>query len=342
MQQVKPAPTRVIPQATTRAAILGLGVSVPSRVLTNDDVAQMVDTSDEWIIERTGIRTRHIAAPDQAASDLAVPAAVAALQDAGISAADLDLIICATTTPDMLFPATACIVQERIGARKAGGFDLLAACSSFVYGLITASHLIEAGLVRHVLVVGAEVLSKLVDWTDRTLCVLVGDGAGAVVMGPSEGAGVLSTVVGADGSAGDMLKVVGGGSRLPISKEVLDRRLHYPRMDGQLLFKIAVRVMPDAITESVRRAGLTLNDIAWIVPHQANQRILEAVARRLDFPFDRVICTIDKYGNTSSASVPISLWEARKDGRIKDGDHVVLAAFGGGFTWAAATLIWGR
>ena len=329
--------------AATRAAILGLGMHVPPQVLTNDDLARLVDTSNEWIVERTGIRTRHVAGPDQAASDLAVPAAEAALAEAGIDASDLDLIICATTTPDMIFPATACLVQDRIGATRAGAYDLLAACSSFVYGVIGAAQLIEAGVFKHVLVVGAEVLSKLVDWTDRATCVLIGDGAGAVVLGPSQdGGAILSSVVGADGSAGDLLKLPAGGSRIPMSAEVIRQNLHRARMDGQAVFKLAVRVVPAAVRQVVEKAGLVLDDISWIVPHQANQRILEAIARGMDLPFERFICTIDRYGNTSSASIPISIWEARRDGRIKDGDHLVLVAFGGGFTWAACALTWGR
>ncbi len=344
MQQTYTARAKVAPQpVTTRAAVLGLGIYVPPRLLDNHELATRVDTSDEWIVERTGIRTRHIAAPDQAASDLAVPACLDALRDANLSAADLDLILCATTTPDMLFPATACLIQKRLGARRAGACDVLAACSSFLCAMITAAQMIEAGLIRYALVVGAEVLSKLVDWTDRTLCVLVGDGAGAVVMGPStSGAGVLASVAHADGGAGDMLKLPAGGSRMPITQEVLAQRLHYPRMDGRTLFKLAVRVVPEVIEEVTRRAGLTLDEITWIVPHQANQRILEAVARAMRLPLERFICTIDRYGNTSAASVPISLWEARQDGRLRDGDRLVAVAFGGGFTWAACAMTWGR
>ncbi|MDR7496724.1 MAG: beta-ketoacyl-ACP synthase III [Armatimonadota bacterium] len=344
MHGPQPAATpAAAPAAVCRAAIRGLGVYVPPRVLTNDDLSRMVDTSDAWIVERTGIRTRHIASPDQAASDLGVAAARAALVDAGLEAGELDLIICATTTPDMLFPATACLIQDRLGARRAGAFDLLAACSSFVYGVIAAAQAIEAGVARHVMVVGAEVLSKLVDWTDRSLCVLVGDGAGAAVLGPAEGGGgVRAAVVGADGGAGDMLKLPGGGSRMPYSDEVLRQGLHYPRMDGRTLFRLAVRVVPDAIAEVVRRAEWSLDQVRWIVPHQANQRILEAVARQMGLPVERFVSTIEHYGNTSSASVPISLWEARGDGRIADGDRLVLAAFGGGFTWAACALTWGR
>ncbi len=329
--------------ARVRAAVLGLGIHVPSHVLTNADLEKLVETSDEWIVARTGIRTRRIVEPDQASSDLAIPAAEAALRDAGVTAAELDLIICATTTPDMLFPATACLIQDRIGAKRAGAFDLLAACSSFVYGVISATQLIEAGMARYVLVVGAEVLTKLVDWTDRTTCVLIGDGAGAVVMGPSsDGAGVLSSVVGADGSAGEILKLPAGGSRIPMTVDAIAQHLHRARMDGQAVFKLAVRIMPEAMQQVVSRAGLTFNDIDWIVPHQANQRIIEALARAVNIPLERFISTIERYGNTSAASVPISIWEARRDGRIKDGHRLLLVAFGGGFTWSACVLTWGR
>lgn len=343
MSQPRPQRTIAPPcEAATGAAVMGLGIHVPSRVLTNQDLERVVETTDAWIVERTGIRTRHIAEADQAASDLALPASRAALRDAGLTADDLDLIICATTTPDMVFPATACLIQDRLGARRAGAFDLLAACSSFVYGVIMAAQAIGSGVARHVLVVGAEVLTKLVDWTDRSTCVLIGDGAGAVVMGPSRHGGVRSVVVGADGSAGDLLKLPAGGSRIPISQAAIDQNLHRARMDGQAVFKLAVRVVPQAIRQAVDRAGLTMDEIACIVPHQANRRILEAVARAMDLPFDRFVSTVEAYGNTSSASVPISIGEAIRAGRIRDGDHVVLAAFGGGFTWAACVLTWGR
>jgi 3-oxoacyl-[acyl-carrier-protein] synthase-3 len=327
---------------TARAAVLGLGIHVPDRILTNADLARIVDTSDEWIVARTGIRTRRMVADHQAASDLGVPAAEAALRDAGVRARDLDLIICATTTPDMLFPATACLIQDRLEARRAGAMDLLAACSSFVYGVIAAGQMISAGLARYILVVGAEVLTKLVDWSDRTTCVLIGDGAGAVVMGPStSGAGILASATGADGSAGDILRLPAGGSRLPLSQDVLAQRLHRARMDGQAVFKLAVRVVPEVVRTVVAAAGLSLDNIAWFVPHQANQRIIEAVARALDAPIERFVSTIEHYGNTSSASIPISLWEARRDGRLREGDALVLVAFGGGFTWSACVLTWG-
>ncbi|MDR7419525.1 MAG: beta-ketoacyl-ACP synthase III [Armatimonadota bacterium] len=343
MQQFHPAARLSRPGAlAVRAAVLGLGVHVPARILTNADLERMVDTTDEWIVTRTGIRERHVVDADQASSDLAVPAAQTALREAGVEAGDLDLIICGTTTPDMVFPATACLVQDRIGAQRAGAFDLLAACSSFVYGMVTATQAIEAGIARYVLVVGAEVLSKLVDWTDRSTCVLIGDGAGAVVMGPSRnGGGVRATVVGADGSAGDILKLPSPGSRIPMTLEAIAQQQHRARMDGQAVFKLAVRIVPEAIRQVVARAGVVLDDISLIVPHQANQRIIEAIAKATGVPLDRVVSTIDRYGNTSSASIPLSLWEARRDGRLKDGDHVVLVAFGGGFTWSACALTWG-
>jgi len=326
-----------------RAAVLGVGAYVPPRVLSNHDLARMVDTSDAWIVERTGIRTRHVADPQLATSDLALPAAEEALRDAGVSADDLDLIICATTMPDMVLPATACLLQDRLGARRAGAFDLLAACSGFVYGLVLGSQMIAAGAARHVLVVGSEVLSKIVDWSDRTLCVLVGDGAGAAVLGPSVGGGgVRAVLLGADGAAADVLKMPAGGTRLPASAQTVAQGLHFVRMEGRTLFKLAVRVVPQAVEEVVRRAGWSLEDVDWVVPHQANRRIVEAVADGLGLPMDRFVCNIERYGNTSSASVPLALWEAVRDGRIRDGQRVVLVAFGGGFTWAACALVWGR
>lgn len=326
-----------------RAAIQGMGIYVPPRVVTNDDLAKLVDTTDEWITARTGIKRRHIADPDQATSDLALIAARRALDDAGVRAADLDLIIVGTATPDMFFPASACLIQDRLGASRAGAFDLLAACSSFVYGLITASQLIQAGAIRAALVVGAETLSRLIDWEDRKTCVLIGDGAGAAVLGPStDGAGIYSGVVGADGSAGDVLKVVAGGSRMPISFEAIERKLHRAYMDGQAVFKLAVRTIPGLIQKTLAQAGWTLADIDRIVPHQANLRIIESMAAQLGVPLDRFVINIQEYGNTSAASVPIALYEAVQAGRIKDGDRIVLAAFGGGFTYAACAMRWGR
>jgi len=331
-----------MPTTAARAAIQGLGVCIPPGVLTNDDLARMVDTSDEWITARTGIKRRHIASPGQATSDLALVAAERALADAGVAAADLDLIIVGTATPDMFFPATACLVQDRLGARRAGAFDLLAACSSFVCALITAAQLIQSGLLRRVLVIGAETLSRLIDWEDRRTCVLVGDGAGAAVLGPAtSGAGLVSGRVGADGAAGEVLRVAAGGSRLPISVEAIERKLHRAHMDGQAVFRLAVRTIPPLIRETVARAGWTLPQVDRIVPHQANLRIIDAMREQLGVPAEKVEVNIQEYGNTSAASVPIALWEAVRAGRVRDGDRIVLAAFGGGFTYAACALVWG-
>ncbi len=327
----------------TRATILGLGVYVPSQVLTNDDLAKIAHTSDDWIVARTGIRRRHVAAPTEATSDLAFLASQRALAAAGILPAELDLIVVGTATPDMVFPATACLIQSRLGATRAGAFDLLAACSSFVYGLITASRLIETGLIRYALVVGAETLTRLVDWQDRTTCVLIGDGAGAAILGPStSGAGILSGVVGADGSAGEVLKLPAGGSRIPISSAVIERNLHRAHMDGQAVFRLAVRTVPTLLREAVAKAGWTLAEVDRIVPHQANVRIIEAVANQLQLPMDKFVVNIQEYGNTSAASVPIALWEAVQAGQIWTGARLALVAFGGGFTYAACTLRWGR
>ena len=337
------SPMAVHGVAQTRAAVLGLGAYAPPKVLTNDDLARLVDTSDEWITTRTGIKRRHVAGPDQATSDLAVIAAQQALDAAAVSARDLDLILVGTATPDMLFPATACLLQERLGAPQAGAFDLLAACSSFVYGLISAGQMLTSGLARTALVVGAETLSRLVDWEDRTTCVLIGDGAGAAVLGASDsGRGIYTGMVGADGSAGNVLKVPAGGSRMPMTREAIDRKLHRGYMDGQAVFKLAVRTVPGLIRETVARAGWTMEHVDLIVPHQANLRIIEAMASQLHLPMERFVVNIQEYGNTSAASVPLALFEAVQAGRIHDDDRIVLAAFGGGFTYAACALVWGK
>jgi len=326
-----------------RAAILGLGVDIPTKVLTNDDLTKIVETTDQWIVERTGIRRRHIAGPDQTTSDLGLLASQRALGQSGIDPHDLDLILVGTASPDMYFPATACLIQDRLGARNAGAFDLLAACSSFVYGLITASQFIEAGMSRYALVVGAETLTRLLDWSDRKTCVLIGDGAGAAVLGPSTSeAGLLSGIVGADGSAGGVLKLPAGGSRIPVTSAVIERNLHRAHMDGQAVFKLAVRTIPGLIQQTAAKAGWTLADIDYIVPHQANARIIEALAHQLRLPLEKFAVNIQEYGNTSSASIPIALWEAVQSGQIQQGDRLILAAFGGGFTYAACALRWGR
>jgi len=328
--------------AAARAAILGLGAYAPPRVLTNDDLARLVDTTDEWITTRTGIKRRHIAGPDQATSDLAIIAAQQALDAAGMKAAELDLILVGTATPDMFFPATACLLQDRLGAPRAGAFDLLAACSSFVYGLISAGQMIASGGIRTALVVGAETLSRLIDWEDRRTCVLIGDGAGAAVLGPSAGGGICSGAFGADGSASDVLKMPAGGSRLPATAEVIERKLHRGYMDGQAVFKLAVRTIPGLIRDTVKKAGWTMEQVDLIVPHQANLRIIEAMASQLALPMEKFVVNIQEYGNTSAASVPLALYEAVQAGRIRDGDRLILAAFGGGFTYAACGLVWGR
>jgi len=325
-----------------RATITGVGSCVPERVVTNFDLEKMVDTTDEWIRTRTGIRERRVAAEDQATSDLAVVAARRALEEARLDPADLDLIIVATVTPDMPFPATACIVQDRLGASRAAALDLETACSGFVYALATGAQFIETGLYNNVLVIGAETLSKIVDWTDRRTCVLLGDGAGAVVLQPAlaEDQGLLSFHLGADGGGADLLKQPAGGSRLPASEETVRSRLHYVHMNGREVFKFAVKVMGEAAQAALEKCGLGFADVDYYIPHQANYRIIEASARRFGLPMERVYVNIDRYGNTSAASIPVALDEAVDQGRIRPGDLVLLVAFGGGLTWGAAVCRW--
>lgn len=323
------------------STIVGLGRYLPSRVLTNTDLEQWVDTTDEWIVSRTGIRERRVAADNEASSDLAYEAAKEALADAQVAPEELDLIIVGTATPDMLFPATACILQDRLGAKRAGAFDLSAACSSWAYGAAVAHGYIASGLADTVLVVGAETLSKITNWKDRSTCVLFGDSAGAVVMKACEpGQGFLSFYLGADGSGGPLLDVPAGGSRIPASFESVENNLHYIRMNGREVFKFAVRCIPKAIEEAVRRAGLDIEDVDWFIPHQANIRIIDAAAQRLRQPKEKFFINVERYGNTSSASVPVALYEAARAGWIKTGDVVVLVAFGGGLTWASSAIRW--
>jgi len=328
-------------RSTRGSTVAGIGRYVPERVLTNRDLERLVETTDEWIVTRTGIRERRIAAADQASSDLAVEAAREAMADAGVAPEDLDLIIVGTATPDMLFPATACVLQDRLGARRAGAFDLSAACSSWVYGAAVAHGYIVGGLAETVLVVGAETLSKITNWKDRATCVLFGDSAGAVVMRPSEpGQGFLAFHLGADGAGGSLIILPAGGSRRPATIETIEGGEHYLRMNGREVYKFAVRLIPRAIQEAVDRAGLTLEDVDWFIPHQANIRIIDAAAERLGQPREKFFVNVDRYGNTSSASVPVALYEAVQAGRIRRGDVVVLVAFGGGLTWASAALRW--
>lgn len=321
--------------------IIGTGAYLPEKVLTNADLEKMVDTSDEWIVSRTGIRERRIASSEEASSDLAYHASKQALQSAGISADELDLIIVATITPDMFFPSTACVLQERLGATKAAAFDLAAACSGFLYGLASATQFIATKMYRYVLVVGVDCLSKITDWKDRNTCVLFGDGAGAVVLGPvSEQGGFHAFELGADGSGGKWLNLRGGGSRHPITQEVLDQRMQYIYMNGREVFKFAVRVMGSASEQVIAKAGWEKEDVDFLVPHQANIRIIESAINRLKLSEDRVVINVDRYGNMSSASIPVALNEAVLDGRIQQGDKVVLVGFGGGLTWGAAALTW--
>jgi 3-oxoacyl-[acyl-carrier-protein] synthase-3 len=323
-----------------QVGILGIGSYVPEKVVTNYDLMKTMDTSHEWIIERTGISTRHIAAEGEYTSDLAVKAAERALADAGVKAEELDLIIVGTATPDMPFPATACLVQEKLGARKVAAFDLTAACAGFMYGVVIGSKFIETGFYKKVLVIGAETLSRIVDWEDRNTAILFADGAGAVVLGESEESGILGTCLGADGSCGDLLKVPGGGSCAPTSLETVQNRMHYIKMDGNSIFKIAVKTMGEAAKVALDNAGLTYDDISYMIPHQANIRIIQAMAKRLNMPMDRVIVNLDKYGNTSAATIPIALDEAVKSGVIKKGDIVLTVTFGGGLTWGAGIIKW--
>lgn len=323
------------------AGIAGLGVSIPERILTNRDLEKMVDTSDEWIVTRTGIRERHIAGEGTASSDLAVEAGQQALADAGLSPGDVDLIIVATATPDMLFPATACLVQDRLGASRAAAFDLEAACSGFIYGLTVGSQFIRTGTCENVLVIGAEILSRVLNWQDRSTCVLLGDGAGAAVLRPAApGQGILGSYLGADGSGGALLMVPAGGSRLPASAETVATGQHYMYMNGAEVFKFAVRIMGDAAERVLGTCGLGFADVDWYVPHQANYRIIEASARRFGLPMEKVIVNLDRYGNTSAASIPIALWESVREGKVRSGDVVLAVAFGSGLTWGATVMRW--
>ncbi len=324
--------------------IVGWGMYTPEHVVTNEDLAKIVETNDAWIRSRTGIRERHLVDnPQESSSTLAARAARAALERAGLPPTALDMIILATSSPDHLFPATACIVQDAIGATNAGAYDLSAACSGFVYGMAMAHGLIVSGQANTVMVIGAETLSRLVDWSDRNTCVLFGDGAGAVILqGREEPGGFLASVLGADGSGAGLLTLPAGGSRLPASVETVRRGDHYIKMDGKAVFRFATRVMANATRQVVEKAGLTLDDVELIVPHQANVRIIESsVVRQLKFPREKVFVNLERYGNTSTASIPMALTEAVETGRLKQGDHVVLVGFGAGLTWAAALIQWG-
>jgi len=326
--------------AQQRIGLTGIGMHVPKKVLTNFDLEKMVETSDEWIRTRTGIRERRIAEPGTTTSDLAYEAAKEALKDAGVQAKDLDLVIVGTTSPDMLFPSTACLLQHRLGARDAACFDLAAACSGSVFAMITAQQYLLTGRYKNALVIGAEVISSFIDWTDRSTCVLFGDGAGACVMAPVSRGGILATDMGSDGSAAELLYIPGGGTRHPPSHTSVDQRLHYLRMNGTEIFKLAVRRMAESAQAVIKTAGLAPDDVECFIPHQANIRIIQAVAKWANLPMEKVYVNVERYGNTSAASNLIALYEAVQEGKITRGDHVVLVAFGAGLTWGSLLLQW--
>ncbi|HET6408240.1 MAG TPA: beta-ketoacyl-ACP synthase III [Chthoniobacteraceae bacterium] len=328
-------------QPKRTVSIIGTGSYVPERVMTNAELEKLVETSDEWITTRTGIKERRIAAEDECTSDLAAKAAQSALDNAGISADEVDLIIVATVTPDMFFPSTACFVQRKIGAKNAACFDISAACAGFLYAVEIAQQFITSHTYDTILVIGAEKLSSIVDWNDRNTCVLFGDGAGAAVLRHRGGGhGVISTFMASDGGLSDILYIPGGGSRFPVSKENADQRLNCIKMNGKETYKHAVTSMLDAAQKALAEANLTPDDLACIIPHQANLRIIEAISHRLSVPMDRFMVNLDRFGNTSAAAVAIALDEAHRTGRMKVGDYVLLVVFGGGLTWAASVIQW--
>lgn len=326
---------------TAHAHLVGWGRYVPERVLTNDELTQMVDTSEEWIRARTGIAERRIAGDGETTASMSIKAARRALEVASLEPSQLDLIIVATATPDYMFPATACLVQDALGATQAGAFDLAAGCTGFVYAFNVAANLISAGAHENVLIIGAETLSRIVDWHDRGTCILFSDGAGAVIL-QANGAdgGVLSTLLGSDGSGGDLLYLPGGGSLHPASHRTVAEGLHYLRMRGREVFRFAVRTMPNATRQVLEKAGLSISDLNLLIPHQANQRITDASAKSLGLPPEAIVSNVEWYGNTSAASIPIALCEAVEEGRIQRDDLLVLVGFGAGLTWAAAALRW--
>jgi 3-oxoacyl-[acyl-carrier-protein] synthase-3 len=318
----------------TAVSITGLGSYVPERVVTNDELAQHVDTSDEWIIERTGIRERRMAAPEQALSDLALPAARAALEDAGVDGSDIDLLIVATVTPDFAFPSTAALLADALGARKAGAYDLSAGCTGFMYGLAQAYGMVVSGLSKRALVVGGDVLSKILDWDDRSTLVLFGDGAGAVVLEPAAERGFLGFELGADGAGGESLWLPGSGSR------AFDEPEKYVKMNGREVFRFATRVLVQSAEELLQQCGTSIEDVDVYVPHQANVRIIDHATRKLGVPSERVVVNVDRYGNTSSGSIPLALADAAADGRLRPGKLVLMTGMGAGLTWGSALIRW--
>ncbi|MCB8813966.1 beta-ketoacyl-ACP synthase III [Desulfosporosinus shakirovi] len=321
--------------------IVGIGSYVPENIVTNKDFELFLDTNDEWIISRTGIKQRHIAPKDMPVSELCYQAGLKALEDAQIAPEEVDLIIVATITPDYAFPATACLVADRLGARNAAGFDLEAGCSGFVYGVVTGSQFIATGMYKTVLVIGGETLSKVLNWKDRSTCILFGDGAGAAVLQPvKEGFGFLGFELGSDGSGGALLSQPAGGSMYPASLETVEKNLHTLQMEGKEVYKFAVRVMGEVSLKVLKNADLKIEDVDLLIPHQANIRIVDAAVRRLGISPDKVVVNLDKYGNMSAASIPVALDETFKSGRIAEGDIIVMAGFGTGLTWGACVLKW--
>jgi 3-oxoacyl-[acyl-carrier-protein] synthase-3 len=320
---------------------IGLGSHAPERVLTNFDLEKMVDTTDKWIRERTGIQRRHRAEDCEATSDTAAEAGRKAMEDAGVGPDDIDLLIVGTATPDMLFPSTACVVQSHLGTRKAASFDLSAACSGFLYGVTIAKGFIESGTYERCLVIGAETLTRILDWDDRATCVLFGDGAGAAVVGKvGEGRGIISTYIGSDGSLGDLLKQPAGGTRIPATEESVRNKLHHVHMQGNTLFKHAVRAMSDAAMRTLKDGGYSGEELDLLIPHQANLRIIDATARRINVPMEKVFVDLQEYGNTSAASIPIALDDARRQGVLRGGMLVDMVAFGAGLTWGSILMRW--
>jgi len=326
---------------TRFAHVTGWGMATPDRILTNDDLAKMVDTSDDWILSRTGISERRIAEKGESTATLATDAALRALETTDLNAADIDLIIVSTSTPEYIFPSTACIVQDQIGASRAGAFDLSAACTGFIYAVNMAAQAIRSGSIENAIVIGAETLSRFTNWEDRDTCVLFGDGAGAFVLQASDRpGGVLNCVMRSDGSGESLLSLPAGGSKLPATHETVNKKQHTIQMNGREVFRFATRVMASATREAVSLTGWDLDDVNWVIPHQANMRIIEAAARGLRMPLEKFVINLSRYGNTSTASIPIAACEALQSGRIQDGDHLVLVGFGAGLTWGAMTLDW--
>ena len=325
-----------------KVSIKGTGRALPEKVLTNFDLEKIVDTTNEWILTRTGIKERRIADDKTASSDLAYEAALKALENANLKPEDIDCIIVGTISPDTLFPSTACRLQNRLGCRKIMAFDISAGCTGFIYGLELARNFISSGRYKNVLVVAVEILTKITDWQDRATCVLFGDGAGAAVLAPADddNYGILSTYLAADGSLGHLLELPAGGSRIPASHESVSNRLHYLTMKGNEVFKSAVRAMEESAIETLKKAGIKESDVDWLIPHQANIRIIDFLKRRLKMPDEKVIITIDKYGNTSASSIPIALDESAREGKFHKGDLILLVAFGAGFTWGGILIRW--